>query len=57
MGEELLSLRPQGVRGGETQRDEVEAVGPASASMLVTARVTVTRPLCGHVIYVRNTYI
>ena len=33
--EVLLSPGPEGAKGGETKRDEVEAVGPASASMLV----------------------
>ena len=35
-GEELLDLRPKGAEGGETNWDEVEAMGPARVSMLVT---------------------
>ena len=35
-GKELLNLRPKGAKGGETKWDEIEAVGPTSASMLVT---------------------
>ena len=34
--EELLRRRTKGAKGGETKRDEVKAMGPASVSMLLT---------------------
>ena len=35
-GKELLNLRPKGAKGGETKRDEIKVMRPASARMPVT---------------------
>ena len=34
VGEELLGRRPKRSKGGKTKVDEIQAVGPAGASML-----------------------
>ena len=47
--EELLHLKTEGSKGGESLSDEVQTMGPTSVSMLLTLALHNTRKIIGSI--------